>query len=212
MEFGPFAQGLGSSLATSLFNGSLLGTTDRSNGTSASRFDTSQLPLLNQQLGQTDIASAKLAELIRALSGQRLQQLQGNLDQQLNAVQGIGLQANRDINQRYNSQQGNVGQSLANRGLYNSTIAPGMSALVERERNAALGQERDRQRQYLGGIYGQRASALDQVNAQQNQSLGQLGMNDYQLRAMIPQQIASSRITSNNNVTKKGGIFSSLFG
>lgn len=197
-------------------SGNLFGTQDRQfgNRSSTDRFDRTQLPFLNEQLAQTDLASARFAEMIRQLNSQRMQQLQGNLDQQMNAVQGLGQQAMRDINQRYDSRQGGVGQTMANRGLYNSTVAPGMRALVERERNNALGQEQDRQRQYFGGLLGQRAMAMDQVSAGQNQALQSLGAQDYGLRAIVPQQIASSRISNarDNTVTKRGGIFSRLFG
>jgi hypothetical protein len=216
LQFGPLIQGLFTSGAQGLMSGNLFGTSDQSNtnGTSSSRFDTSQIPLFNRQLAQTDQASAQLMALIRALSGQRQQELSGNLDQQINEIRGMGAQENRDINQRYNSQQGGVGQNLANRGLYNSTVAPGMRALVERERNSALGQADARQRQYLGGVLGQRAQALDNVTAAQNQGLTQVGMQDYGLRTLIPQQIASSRVGTNQSktTTKRGGIFSRLFG
>jgi hypothetical protein len=216
IQFGPLLQGLGTAGAQGLMSGNLFGTQDRSNtsGSSTSRFDKSQIPLFNQQLAQSDQASAQLMALIRALGGQRQQELSGNIDQQLAEIRGMGAQENRDINQRYNSQRGNVGQGLASRGLYNSTVAPGMNALVERDRNAALGQADARQRQYLGGVLGQRAQMLDNVSASQNQGLTQVGMQDYGLRTLIPQQIASSRVSNqkSNTTTKKGGIFSRLFG
>lgn len=203
-------------LGASLMNGSLLGTMDKgtSSGTSSSRFDMKMLPEYYKALGVTDQSSAGLANMLRQISGQRTASLQGNLDDQLNALQGYGNQAITDINRRYNSQQGGVGQSLANRGLYNSTVAPGMSALVERERNSALGQEQDRQRQLLAGVYGQRAQMMDQVQANQNQALAQLGFQDYGLRSILPQAIASSRVSTQktNSVQKKGGLFSRLFG
>lgn len=216
IQFLPFLQGLGTAGAQGLMSGSLFGTKDSgtTSGTSASRFDVSQIPLFNQQLAQTDQASARLMELIRSLGGQRQQQLTGNLDQQLAEIRGLGNQENADINQRFNSQQGGVGQQMANRGLYNSTVAPGMRALVERERSQALGQADARQRQYLGNVLGQRAQMLDNVTANVNQGIAGAGAQDYQMRQLLPQAIASSRIGSNQSksVTKKGGIFSRLFG
>lgn len=220
IQFGPLLQGLGTAGAQGLMSGNLFGTTDRSNsntnGTTASRFDTSQIPLFNQSLGQADQASAQLMALIRALAGQRQQELAGNLDQQLAEIRGLNAQENRDINQRFNAQQGGVGQNLANRGLYNSTVAPGMRALVERERSQALGQSDARQRQLMGGVLGQRAMALDNVTANMNQGLAGVGAQDYQLRTLLPQQIASSRVSNQQTQTKatqkKGGIFSRLFG
>jgi hypothetical protein len=200
--------GFGSLLAS----GSLLGTKDRVNSSGTSSFDISKLPDFYRSLEGSDQASRQLMELIRQLGGQRQQALQGNLDNQIAAVQGYGGQALRDINQRYNSAQGGVGQSLTNRGLYNSTVAPGMSALVNRERNNALGQETDRQRQYFGGLLGQRAQLLDRATSEQNNALAQVGSQDYGLRAMIPQAIANSRVSTDNQVNRKGGIFSRLFG
>lgn len=199
-------------LGSSLMSGSLLGTRDRSTSSGSSRFDMNMLPAFYQALGMTDQSSGSLANALRQAGGQRTAMLTNNLDRQLEALQGYGGQAITDINRRYNSQQGNVGQSLANRGLYNSTVAPGMSALVERERNSALGQEQDRQRQLLAGVLGQRAGALDQVQASQNQQLAQLGFQDYGLRSMLPQAIASSRVSTDRTRTTRGGLFSRLFG
>lgn len=200
----------------SLFSGDMLGTVNNSSGSSSgtSTFDSRQLPAFNQSLQGSDEASRRLMELIRQLGGQRSAALQGNLDEQIASVRGMGGQALSDINRRYNSAQGGVGQNLANRGLYNSTVAPGMQALVNRERNSALGQENDRQRQYFGGLLGQRASMLDQALASQNAALAQVGSQDYGLRTLLPQAIASSRVTSQQNQEKqkRGGFLSGIFG
>jgi hypothetical protein len=194
-------------------SGSLFGTRGTQSSSGSTRFDMSQLPALNQQLAQSDQASQQFMEFLRQLGGQRQAGLQADLDGQLATIQGLGNQENQDINRRYNSQQGGVGQSLANRGLYNSTVAPGMRALVERERNAALGQADARQRQYLGGVLGKRAQLLDSASDQQNQSLDGVGMSNLGLRQEIPRQmISSSQITDSNQTTKRGGIFSRLFG
>jgi hypothetical protein len=216
IQFLPLLQGLGTAGAQGLMSGNLFGTQDRSNtsGSSSSRFDASQIPLFNQQLAQTDQASARLMELIRSLGGQRQQELMGNLNQQLAEMRGLNAQENRDINQRFNSQQGGVGQTMANRGLYNSTVAPGMRALVERERSQALGQSDARQRQLMGGLLGQRAQMLDSVTAGVNQGIAGAGAQDYQMRQLLPQAIASSRVGTqrSNTTTQRGGIFSRLFG
>ncbi|KAA1261608.1 hypothetical protein LF1_41590 [Rubripirellula obstinata] len=206
----------GHGLSKSAFNGSLFGTTGTQsrNGTTSRRFDASQLGLFNKQLGVADQASAKYANFLRGLSGQRTGALRADLDRQLDAVQGYRQQEIADTNRRYDSRQGNVGQSLANRGLYNSSVAPGMNALVERERNSALGQARSRQQQYMGGIMGQRAQLLDNANVNSLNQLAQLGGQDYQLRTLLPQNIARSTVgtTTNQTTNKTGGLFSSLFG
>ena len=203
-----------------LMNGSLFGGSNTSSGNSQtsgwSGFDRSQLPLFNQALGQSDAASAQLRSQINAQNAQRMNALNTNLNQQMVNAQGYGNQAISDVNQRYNSAQGGVGQQMASRGLYNSTVAPGMSALVERERNQALGQAQARQQQYMGSLLGQRTSALDNALTQGQGTLNQLGFQDYGLRSLLPQAVAQSRTSGSTTTTqstdKKKGLLSGLFG
>lgn len=211
MNIGQLMQVLGGVAASPNILDSLFGSTTTSNTSGSSRFDMSQLPAFNQALQGTDAQSAQLSALIRALSGDRQAALDQGYGQQLAAMQGMGNQAVSDINRRYDSAQGGVGQSLASRGLYNSTVAPGMSALVERERNAALGQEGARQQQMLSGVLGSRTAAMDNALASRNQSLIGLGEQDYQLRSLIPSAIARSTVNTQQQTNKKKGFFSKLF-
>lgn len=187
--------------------------TQTANSNSVSGYNLSQLPMLRQEIARAQQSSGGLQSLFQNLSGQRQAQLEDSINRELANAQGYGLQNIADINQRYNSMQGGASQSAASRGLYNSTALPGMRALVERERNAAIGQERGRQQSYIGNILGQRTQLFDRNMAEQNQRLAGLGSSNYSLNTLIPQTLASSRVTNTTNTTP--GLFdrnSGLFG
>jgi hypothetical protein len=205
-------------LITGLFHGlnSLFGTKGTQNGSTFGRtgFDASVLPLFGDALKTSDTASQALRNQILGLTNQRRSNLSSALQRQSNVVQGLNNQEMANINTRYNSQQGAVRQDLVSRGLNNSTIAPGMQALVERERNRALGDSNARQSSLLGNIYGQQAQSLDNVDAGQMNLLSQLGFQDYGLRALLPQAIASSRTSqsSTQGTTRNAGLLERIFG
>ena len=173
-----------------------------------SRYDQASIPLFNQSFQEADSASARQRRYLESLVGSRSANLRDALDRQTQAMQGYGDVVSR----RYNSAQGQVGQSLASRGLYNSTIAPGMSALVERERSAALGQARQRQASMMGSLFGQQAQLMDAADAQRISQLANIGANDYRLRTLLPTSIANNRVTSTQAIRKGGkGILGKLF-
>jgi len=143
---------------------------------------------------------------ILGLAGQRAQQgqqayggllggWQGLTGQAMGALQGAGAQERQDINRQFNQLQGGAMSDLVSRGLRGSTIAPGVSAGIERERAGALGGLNERLlQQRLGlmtGLGGQALGAqergigfgagltADQMNAMANQQAmtGQFGQN-----------------------------------
>ena len=68
-----------------------------------------------------------------AANESRYQQALGNLE-------GVGTSQRADINQRFNSSQSSVNQSLVDSGLANTTVLPTMRQGVERNRQSALGE------------------------------------------------------------------------
>lgn len=179
----------------------------------SSYFSRSSLPFFQDTLGITDSASQNLQNQLREITGQRRANLSRALDRQLSAIQGVGDQELRNINQRYDSRRGAARQAATNRGLYNSTVRPGMEALNERERNRALGTARDRQKQILGNVLGQRAQSLDRADVDAMNLLTQLGFQDYGLRTLLPKAVASSRVSSQQSQNnERSGLLSRLFG
>lgn len=66
-------------------------------------------------------------------------QLQDRYTRGMANLEGMGEQARRDINERYDAQAGSVQQDLASRGLGNSTVLASMRMGNERERGGELG-------------------------------------------------------------------------
>ena len=217
---GPFAAQLGLSMLSGATNGSLFGSTNSSstNGKSRSRnyITDATLNRLRGSFTETDAASGRAADVFRTINAGQRAALQRAFDEQLAAVAGVGGQEIADLNRRYNGARGAVGQRTASRGTYNTTIAPAMQAMVERERNAAVGAARDRQSRLFGQIYGQRNAQLAAAESAAAGRLSSLAMGDYQLRGLIPAALASNRTTDtrtrSKTKTKKGGLFSGLFG
>ncbi len=81
------------------------------------------------------------------------QNAQGRQNQGMALLQGMGNQAQQNIEQQFNANRGNIGQNLASRGLGNSTVLDSMLTGNERERANATGNLQDQLRQQALGTY-----------------------------------------------------------
>lgn len=138
----------------------------------------------------SDEASEKIRRSLEAMGAQRYQALQQDLDAQIGEARNIGLMNVRDINAAYNAQQGKANQGLISSGLFNTTVAPGMRAMVERERANSLTRARGQQAQLMTGLLGQRASALAQERSALDSALANILGSDYQIRAGLATQLS----------------------
>jgi hypothetical protein len=155
----------------------------------------------------SDAASKSLRDSLSRMGAQRYQALVSDYDQQLAEARKIGSQTMRDISQSYDAQAGRVGQGLISSGLYNTTVAPGLNALVNRERSAALSRAGSQQASLMTGLLGQRASALAGERSALDAALSGILGQDYSIRATLAQRLA----TPSQKTERSGSILDSIF-
>ena len=176
--------------------------------TSYKKFDAGARQRFNEGTKIQGAAAKKYMDQLRSMGAQRYQALQSDLDDQLFAARQVGQRVFEDINASYDAQQGAANQSLISSGLYNSTVAPGMRAMVNRERGNALQRAGGQQAQYISGILGQRAAALAAERAGLDSALSGVLGDTYGLRAGLAQQLA----TLPEVQKKSGSLFDKLTG
>jgi hypothetical protein len=165
------------------------------------RMNPRQREQYNQERQVFNTESLALQDQLMNLNAQRLASLDQNIGRQISAVQNVGNQARADVGSRYNAMQGRTGQQLGASGLYNSTVAPGMRALVERERGAAMNRVNEQQSAMLSNIYGNRAQSLDAVTAAGNQIA--MGMGDLRL---APQRNLAMSLSQPQQYSRPGSL------
>jgi hypothetical protein len=196
------------SLGTRLFGSA----PQQTSGTGRTGFDMSSLPQFQQLFGQAQAAAGTLGQRIGTENAARRAEALRGFDRQRSVLGDVFGQNIRNINQRYDSRLGGARQGAASSGLYNTSVLPGMSALVDRERNRALGGAYDRRAQMLGGVEGQQTQMLDQL--QQQRIMQQLApLLQLFGTQLMPAQVAGGATATRTDQTQKSkGLLSKLFG
>jgi len=177
--------GAGAEFLKNLFGSSTTTTTSGRSG-----FDMSMLPMFLKQQGAAQ-------GLIGQATAGRQQQLGGGFDDLFQILRGYGQQEEANINERYSGLANQSRMNLKARGLGNTSLRPDL--LVERERNRAMGDLRQRQQQVVGGAQLQRTQMSDAANRDQFQFLAQL-FN------LMPRALAGSQATSSTQTQRNKGL------
>lgn len=173
-----------------------------SQGTGGSSTQTDQTAL-NRGYGIFDQAFAQAGSLGSQLSGltdTRRNQYTGFMDQAVAQQQGMGEADRARIYRDSLASRNSVGNSLANSGLYNTTVKQNMEQGVDRNRGEALGQLDEGLRQQLLQLLLQRAQGLDGISADNitnQREIGQTGIGVLSDKASYN----PTQSTSSNNST-----------
>ena len=156
------------------------------------RFDPRQRQQFEDALGMSDQYSMNLQDQLQGINAQRMQDFRQGTEDQLAAVRGLERQAAQDINRSYDAMSNRAAGQAIGSGLGNTTVAPGMRALVERERGAALSRNANAQAALLSGILGQRAAGLDAIAGQNYQTALNLGGERLRPRANLTSSLGQA--------------------
>lgn len=170
-------------------------------------FDARSRSNFDQGTGISDKASRKYRQQISRLGAQRYQALERDYNNMLSEARNIGSLVSQDINQSFNAQLGAANQRMLSSGLANTTAAPGVSALINRERANALSRAGSQQSQLLTGLLGQRAAGLARERSVTDAALLGVRGQDYSIRNMLAQRLA----TPTQTTQKSGSFFESIF-
>ena len=169
------------------------------------RLDPRQRTAFNEALGVSDQYSLGLQNQLQNMNMQRSNAYRAGVEDQLNAVRGLERQAAMDINASYNALGNRRAGQLIGSGFGNTTVAPGIRAMVERERSSALARNANAQAGLLSSILGQRAAGLDQIAGQNYQTAYRLGTERLRPRAELASQLGQA--TQYNEPGLLGRIF-----
>jgi hypothetical protein len=154
-------------------------------------FDARSRRNFEQGTALSDRASEDIRSQLAAMGAQRYRALEADYDRQLQSARDIGDQAIRDISSSYDAKMGGARQGLVSSGLFNTTVAPGVGALVNRERANAISRARSQQAAMFTGLLGQRASALAGERTALDSALSGILGQDYAIRNMLAQRLAT---------------------
>lgn len=156
---------------------------------------------------RSDAASRKYRQNISRLGAQRYQALERDYNDMLSEARNIGSLVSQDINRSFNAQLGAANQRMLSSGLASTTAAPGVAALINRERANALSRAGSQQSQLLTGLLGQRAAGLARERAVTDAALLGVRGQDYAIRNMLAQRLATPTQTSKQS----GSFFEKIF-
>lgn len=152
-------------------------------------------------------AADKYSDYISRLGAQRYAALDRDYMGMIEEARKIGALTASDINRSFNAQLGAAGQRMISSGLANTTVAPGVSALVNRERANALSRAGSEQARLMTGLLGQRASALYGARMATDAELLGLEGREYGIANMLAQRLATPTQTQK----KSGSFFEKVF-
>jgi hypothetical protein len=155
----------------------------------------------------SDAASRKYRQNISRLGAQRYQALERDYNDMLLEARNIGSLVSQDINRSFNAQLGAANQRMLSSGLASTTAAPGVAALINRERANALSRAGSQQSQLLTGLLGQRAAGLSRERAVTDAALLGVRGQDYAIRNMLAQRLATPTQTQKQS----GSFFEKIF-
>lgn len=153
-------------------------------------FDKRARQNLADAISVSDPASQMFRDQMLQLGAQRYSALESDLNRQMEEARKIGRNTFSEINRSYDALGGRTNQGLVSSGLFNSTVASGARALVNRERSRALSNAGSQQASLLTGLLGQRASMLAGERASLDNTLANSYLADFNLRNQMARGLA----------------------